>query len=146
MPDLRDRLADSVSDALIEHQERQETQQRTCPSGCGCRYMTEDPDRRDCACNGPCCFDPDWWDGLRDAEALADALLPVINAIITEARADERRNIAERIRARCDENEKWLRDEVITDDGFAQTIGLSVVRDMRGLAARSARETGGGQP
>jgi len=65
---------------------------------------------------------------------------------IAEARADERRNTAERLTGRCDENEKWLRDEVITDDGFAQTIGLSVVRDMRDLAARSARETGGGQP
>jgi hypothetical protein len=27
---------------------------RTCPSGCGCRYGTDDPDRYDCWCDGPC--------------------------------------------------------------------------------------------
>lgn len=32
----------------------------TCPSGCGCRRGTNDPDRLDCACDGPCCFDEDW--------------------------------------------------------------------------------------
>jgi len=93
-------------------------------------------------------------DADRDAKGQSivrvyDLLEPVAaftEALIAEARANERRNTAEHIRTRCDENEKWLRDEVITDDGFAQTIGLSVVRDMRDLAARSARETGGGQP
>jgi len=71
--------------------------------------------------------------------------LELVRADIAEARADERRNTAEHIRARCDENEQWLRDEIITDDGFAQTIGLSVVKDMRGLAKQIAREAGGGQ-
>ena len=27
-----------------------------CPDGCGCRLGTEDADRLDCACDGPCCF------------------------------------------------------------------------------------------
>ena len=31
-------------------------QARSCESGCGCRYGTEDPDVRDCACDGPCAF------------------------------------------------------------------------------------------
>ena len=26
-----------------------------CPSGCGCRVGSDDPDRHDCACDGPCC-------------------------------------------------------------------------------------------
>lgn len=30
-----------------------------CPSGCGCALPTH-PDQRDCACDGPCCMDPDW--------------------------------------------------------------------------------------
>lgn len=30
---------------------------RLCESGCGCRYGTDDPDARDCACDGPCCED-----------------------------------------------------------------------------------------
>jgi hypothetical protein len=30
-----------------------------CPSGCGC-VTEEDPDRRDCACDGPCCFAEQW--------------------------------------------------------------------------------------
>lgn len=30
-----------------------------CPAGCGC--VTEsDPDRRECACDGPCTMDPAW--------------------------------------------------------------------------------------
>lgn len=28
-----------------------------CPNGCGCRLGTEDADRRDCACDGLCCYD-----------------------------------------------------------------------------------------
>lgn len=28
-----------------------------CPAGCGCRLGTEDADARECACDGPCCFD-----------------------------------------------------------------------------------------
>lgn len=27
---------------------------RRCEGGCGCRYGTDDPDRLDCACDGPC--------------------------------------------------------------------------------------------
>lgn len=27
---------------------------RRCESGCGCRYGTNDPDRLDCGCDGPC--------------------------------------------------------------------------------------------
>lgn len=27
---------------------------RTCENGCGCRYGTDDPDSRECACDGPC--------------------------------------------------------------------------------------------
>lgn len=27
---------------------------RYCEYGCGCRYGTEDPDARECACDGPC--------------------------------------------------------------------------------------------
>ena len=30
--------------------------ERLCESGCGCRYGTEDPDCRDCTCDGPCCM------------------------------------------------------------------------------------------
>jgi hypothetical protein len=30
-----------------------------CPAGCGC-VTEEDPDRRDCACEGPCCTAPNW--------------------------------------------------------------------------------------
>jgi len=29
--------------------------EETCEGGCGCRYGTSDPDRTDCACDGPCC-------------------------------------------------------------------------------------------
>jgi protein gp37 len=32
---------------------------RPCPSGCGCTLPTH-PDQHDCACDGPCCMDPDW--------------------------------------------------------------------------------------
>jgi hypothetical protein len=36
--------------------------QRRCEAGCGCRYGTQDPDQRDCACGGPCCMaEPDAW-------------------------------------------------------------------------------------
>lgn len=31
-----------------------------CPSGCGCRRGTEDPESRECACDGPCCMDASW--------------------------------------------------------------------------------------
>jgi len=71
------------------------------------------------------------------------------DAAIAEARAAERRasvlieqwiaegraELAAQIFARCDENEQWLREEIITDDGFAQQIGLSVVADMKALAS-----------
>jgi hypothetical protein len=30
-----------------------------CPSGCGC-VTAEDPDRNDCACDGPCCMAEQW--------------------------------------------------------------------------------------
>ena len=30
---------------------------RMCPERCGCRLNTDDADRLDCACGGPCCFD-----------------------------------------------------------------------------------------
>lgn len=30
-----------------------------CPNGCGCR-LEEDPDRHDCACDGPCCMATEW--------------------------------------------------------------------------------------
>lgn len=30
------------------------TDVRRCESGCDCRYGTEDPDRLDCGCDGPC--------------------------------------------------------------------------------------------
>jgi protein gp37 len=30
-----------------------------CPAGCGCSFA-QDPDRRDCACDGPCRMDEDW--------------------------------------------------------------------------------------
>lgn len=37
---------------------------RYCESGCGCRYGTDDPDRLDCACDGPCCCaEHDEWFG-----------------------------------------------------------------------------------
>jgi hypothetical protein len=40
------------------------TDPRHCESGCGCRYGTDDPDRNDCACDGPCCFaSEDDWNG-----------------------------------------------------------------------------------
>lgn len=29
-----------------------------CPTGCGCTVGTEDADRYDCACDGPCCWSP----------------------------------------------------------------------------------------
>jgi len=33
-----------------------------CESGCGCRYGTADPDRSDCACDGPCAMAaPEVW-------------------------------------------------------------------------------------
>lgn len=28
-----------------------------CPYGCGCQLGTDDADRRDCACDGPCCYE-----------------------------------------------------------------------------------------
>jgi hypothetical protein len=28
-----------------------------CPDGCGCRLGTDDPDARECACDGPCCME-----------------------------------------------------------------------------------------
>lgn len=28
-----------------------------CPNGCGCRLGTEDADRKECACDGLCCYD-----------------------------------------------------------------------------------------
>ena len=31
-----------------------------CPNGCGCRRNTNDPDRNDCACDGPCTMDATW--------------------------------------------------------------------------------------
>jgi hypothetical protein len=36
---------------------------RYCESGCGCRYGTNDPDMRECACDGPCCMasDEEWY-------------------------------------------------------------------------------------
>lgn len=34
-----------------------------CPNGCGCRKGTDDSDRMDCACDGPCCMDLDWGPG-----------------------------------------------------------------------------------
>jgi hypothetical protein len=33
---------------------------RECEGGCGCRYGTQDPDRRDCGCGGPCAMAEDW--------------------------------------------------------------------------------------
>lgn len=30
-----------------------------CPSGCGCRHP-DDPDQRECACDGPCTQDGEW--------------------------------------------------------------------------------------
>lgn len=30
-----------------------------CPKGCGC-VTEDDPDRRDCACDGPCCMSENW--------------------------------------------------------------------------------------
>ena len=33
-----------------------------CPAGCGC-VRGDDPDRRDCGCDGPCCMDIDWPEG-----------------------------------------------------------------------------------
>jgi hypothetical protein len=38
---------------------------RHCESGCGCRYDTNDPDRFDCACDGPCTMASDevWYAG-----------------------------------------------------------------------------------
>lgn len=32
---------------------------RPCAAGCGCRHAG-DPDRRECACGGECCTDPNW--------------------------------------------------------------------------------------
>lgn len=31
-----------------------------CPNGCGCRKGTNDADRTECACDGPCCMAADW--------------------------------------------------------------------------------------
>lgn len=36
-----------------------------CPSGCGCRWY-DDADRRDCACDGPCCTE--LWEVLPNGE------------------------------------------------------------------------------
>lgn len=62
--------ASAIWDALDE---RQTQMARTCPNGCRCRYMTNDADRADCACDGPCCMDEDWWDGFDLHEVLAAA-------------------------------------------------------------------------
>jgi hypothetical protein len=35
------------------------TDQSACPSGCGC-VTEDDPDARECACDGPCTMDPAW--------------------------------------------------------------------------------------
>lgn len=37
-----------------------------CPDGCGCRYGTNDPNDRDCPCNGPCttASHEDWFGSL----------------------------------------------------------------------------------
>jgi hypothetical protein len=67
-----DTLAGALMDPLVE---RQEAQRRLCPAGCGCRYMTDDPDARDCACDGACCFEDGFWDGLDDHEYLARAAI-----------------------------------------------------------------------
>jgi hypothetical protein len=57
-----------------------------CPTGCGCRIGTEDADRADCGCDGPCCWDswddfmadvlnrPDYYDEMRTARGLPSAL------------------------------------------------------------------------
>lgn len=36
------------------------TPRQVCLSGCGCRKGTDDADRADCACDGPCCMADDW--------------------------------------------------------------------------------------
>lgn len=66
-----------------------------CSSGCGCR-TAEDPNRRDCACDGECCMDPDWPHG-----APADPFAALI------ARADEELAANEEFRA-------WLAGTVPT--------------------------------
>jgi hypothetical protein len=65
------KLARALTDPLAE---RQDQHLQLCPAGCGCRYMTDDPDARECACDGACCFDEGFWDGLTDAEFLARVL------------------------------------------------------------------------
>ena len=38
------------------------TAERRCEEGCGCRYGTDDADRMECGCDGPCTEgDGDWY-------------------------------------------------------------------------------------
>ncbi len=72
-------VLESVLRQAVE--DRHAAQMQRCPTGCGCRRQTDDPDARDCACDGPCTTDETWWDGADDtqhfARMLATAGIPV---------------------------------------------------------------------
>lgn len=59
-------LMSALETSLREASEAREARKRQreagllpCPRGCGC-VTAEDPDARDCACDGPCCFGENW--------------------------------------------------------------------------------------
>ena len=88
----REEIAEVLREALDERTYEQLTK---CPNDCGCRKQTDDPDAHDCGCDGPCCMDPEWWDGRSVGEFLTDALLPLVDRLCAEAAADELRQAAE---------------------------------------------------
>jgi hypothetical protein len=55
----RTRLSAQFAQLAAAARERESAGLLPCPNGCGC-VTEEDPDARDCACDGPCCFGEAW--------------------------------------------------------------------------------------
>lgn len=104
---LREQLAEMIGDTL---EERLFLHEEICPSGCGCSYMTDDPDARDCGCDGPCRTNPGWWDGLSDWEHTADALLPLIREHVAATVQGERERLAQAITDAAAKREQEIAD------------------------------------
>lgn len=63
-PNVKQVLMDMDLCIVAIEDEAAKNVQTLCPAGCGCRLETEDADRADCGCDGPCCWYD--WDQFMD--------------------------------------------------------------------------------